>query len=108
MPDADWNPPNGNPFYHETKFNDFFTSWSSLDGLTMIELVSKGGGNDDARKAARSLVAAYLNASHDSVNYPLTTTELTNLWDDAVAGNIEFIDLHTQLDELNNLGCQLD
>jgi hypothetical protein len=43
FPDDDWNPPNANPFYHETKFNDFFTPWASLEGLTMIELVSKGG-----------------------------------------------------------------
>jgi hypothetical protein len=107
FPDPDWNPPNGNPFYHGTEFNSFFSSWSSLDGLTMIELVSKGGGKDDARKAARSLVAAYLNASHADVDYPLTTTELTSLWDDAVDGNIEFIDLHLQLDDYNNLGCEI-
>lgn len=108
FPDGDWNPPNGNPFYHVTVFNLFFTSWSSLDGLSMYDLVSKGGGKDDARKAARSLVAAYLNATHASVNYPLSTTDLNNAWDDAVDGTIEFIDLHRQLDEFNNLGCELD
>jgi hypothetical protein len=107
-PDPDWNPPNGNPFYHDTLFNGFFTPWGSLDGLTMYDLVRRGGGKDDARKAARSLVAAYLNASHDSVDYPLTTAELFDAWDDAVAGNTAFIDLHTSLDTLNNLGCELD
>jgi len=74
----------------------------------LVALANRQGGRDNARKAARSLVAAYLNATHDSVNYPLTTTELTNAWNAAVAGDIEFIELHTQLDELNNLGCQLD
>jgi len=107
MPDPQWNPPNGNPFYHETLFNAFFTPWGSLDGLTMYDLVSRGGGRDDARKAARSLVAAYLNASHGDVDYPLTTAELEALWNDAVAGNTAFIDLHTNLDTLNNLGCEL-
>jgi hypothetical protein len=106
-PDGDWNPPDGNPFYHDTQFNEFFAPWGSLDGLTMYDLVSRGGGKDDARKAARSLVAAYLNATHDSVDYPLTTTELINAWNDAVAGNAAFIDLHTNLDTLNNLGCEL-
>lgn len=108
LPDGDWNPPDGNPFYHDTEFNDFFTPWGSLDGLTMYNLVRKGGGSDPARKAARSLVAAYLNASHAGIDYPLTTAELEALWDSAVAGDIAFIDLHLQLDELNNLGCEPD
>jgi hypothetical protein len=105
--DPDWNPPGGNPFYHDTLFNDYFAPWGSLGGKTMWDLVKQGGGPDPARKAARSLVAAYLNASHGDVDYPLTTAELEALWNDAVAGGT-FLDLHLQLDQLNNLGCQFE
>ena len=84
--------------------------------LALLILVSASPARDiewhvdmaDARKAARSLVAAYLNASQDKVNSSFSAMRLTNAGDAAVAGNIAFIDLHTNLDELNNLGCQLD
>jgi hypothetical protein len=108
LPDGDWDPPDGNPFYRDTLFNDFFTPWGSLGGETMWDLVRKGGGPDPARKAARNLVAAYLNASYAGIEYPLTTTELNDLWDDAVNGNMAFLDLHLLLGELNSLGCEPD
>jgi hypothetical protein len=107
MPDPDFDPANGNPFYHETDFNGFFVSEGSLDGLTMFDLVSTGGKKDHARKAARSLVAAYLNASHAGVDYPKTTDELKDMWADAVA-NGTFLDLHNELDGYNNLGCEIE
>jgi hypothetical protein len=108
-PDGDFIPPNGNPFAHDTLFNDFFTSHDDLAGLTMFELVSTGGGPNPVRKAARDLVAAFLNASHSGVNYPYTTAQLTAMWDTAVAdgGDQAFIDLHGDLNEANELGCQI-
>jgi hypothetical protein len=105
--DPDWDPAQLNPFSHGTLFNDYFTLWGSLDTLTMFDLVAKGGGKDTARKAARSLVAAYLNASHAGINYPKTIAELETMWNDAVASGA-FADLHTELDLYNNYGCFMD
>lgn len=105
--DPNWNPPGGNPYDHETLFNAYFAPVDSLAGLTMIDLVGTGGKKDHARKAARSLVAAYLNASHDDVDYPATVGELEDKWADAV-GSGEFLELHKTLDEWNNLGCSIE
>jgi hypothetical protein len=55
------NPP-GNPYIHVTDFNTFFGGGAPGD-FTMFELVDTGGGPEAWRKAARSLVAGYLNAS---------------------------------------------
>ena len=105
--DPDWTVAGGsgtNPYIHTTLFNDFFTSHPDLDGLTMMNLVGTGGGPNPVRKAARDLVAAYLNASF-GMNYPLDTTELHNLWDAAVTTGVPtFSDLHNMLDIYNNLG----
>jgi hypothetical protein len=47
----------------------------------MMDLVGTGGGSDDAQKAARDVVAAYLNASF-GMNYPFTTADQC-MWADA-------------------------
>jgi len=105
--DLDFSPPGGNgAFAHDVLFNDWFTAVPSLDGLTLIDLVGTGGGRNPARKAARSLTAAYLNALADGVNYDYTTAELEAMWDDAAA-NGTFLELHTELDAKNNLGADL-
>ncbi len=46
-------------------------------------LVGNGSGPNDYQKAARDLVAAYLNSSW-GMNYPYTTTQLSQFWADAV------------------------
>lgn len=101
--DPDWTASGGagtNPYIWTTFFNSFFTPYSGLDGFTMMDLVGTGGGPNDYQKAARSLVAAYLNASW-GVNFAYTTTELYQMWTDAVtSGN--FLALHTELDAANN------
>ena len=74
----------------------------------MLGLVDIGGGSENERKAARSLVAAYLNASHDGVEYAFSTTQLIAMWDAAViGGDSAFHELHTLLDGENNRGCDL-
>ena len=107
--DPDFSPPGGNfGFTHEVLFNDWFTPVTSLDGLTLIDIVGTGGGNDPARRAARSLVAAYLNALADGVTYDYTTAELEALWTAATGGGpAAFNALHADLDEKNNLGADL-
>lgn len=61
--------------------------------------------NDDFHKAARSLTAAYLNASW-GMAYAYTTQELMDMWDAAVANpddeHVGFLALHTALDAANN------
>ena len=105
--DPDFTPTGGNPYTNNTMFNDYFSAVNSLEGLTMLDLVGSGGGSDPARKAARDLVAAYLNASHAGVNYPYSQAALVEAWNQAVTDGT-FMDLHTSLDEANNLGCDIN
>ena len=110
MNDPQWtaNGGNGNnPFIHTTLFNDFFTDHSALDGLTMLEIVGTGGGNVPARKAARDVVAAYLNSSF-GLNYPFTPAEIAAKWTAAVAGGNSALNaLHLELAPLNEAGCPI-
>ncbi|MEX0683307.1 MAG: Ig-like domain-containing protein [Dehalococcoidia bacterium] len=108
-PDAQWTAATNGlanpPFIHTTLFNSFFSAHADLNGLTMLDLVGTGGGPNPVRKAARSLVAAYLNASI-GLDYPYTTAQLSAMWNDANDGDDsdgEFLALHTQLDAANNL-----
>ncbi|MDO8613298.1 MAG: SpaA isopeptide-forming pilin-related protein [Dehalococcoidia bacterium] len=111
-PDAQWTAAGGvgnPPFIHTTLFNSFFTPHSGLAGLSMFDLVSTGGGSDNFRKAARSLVAAYLNASF-GLDYPFNTATLIAMWNAANDGDDsdgEFLALHTTLNTANQLGCPL-
>ncbi len=105
-PDAQWtaNGGAGNPpFLHGTLFNSFFASHPTLNGLTMYDLVSTGGGPTAARKAARSLVAAYLNTAI-GLNTGYTLVQLEQKWAAAVGSDAALNALHTELDAANNLG----
>jgi hypothetical protein len=104
--DPDWQLAGGqgwNPYVWDTLFNDYFTAVPDLNGLDMHSLVNTGGGALDAQKAARSMTAAYLNASF-GIGYPYTTGELVTMWDAAVADGSDaaFLALHTELDAANN------
>ncbi len=88
-PDPDWTGVGTNPYIHTTLFNSFFNvvTDSRLDGYTMYQLVSSGGGSDPAIKAARDMVAAYLNESAFPVDFPADSlADLLTMWYDAVAG----------------------
>ena len=89
-----------NPYVWTTPFNSFFTPYIGLDGYDMMSLVGTGGGSLDYQKAARDLIAAYLNASW-SMAYPYTTTELASMWTAAVTSG-DFMSLHLTLDAANN------
>ncbi len=97
--DPDWTGEGTNPYIHTTLFNDFFNDAGDvngngltdvdprLDGLTMYDLVSTGGGSDPAVKAARDMVAAYLNETAFPVGFPaVSLNDLLIMWYDAVAG----------------------
>jgi hypothetical protein len=113
--DPDWTASGGygtNPYIWVTPFNDFFTPYTGLAGFDMMSLVDTGGGSDDFQKAARSLVAAYLNASW-GMAYAYDITELHDMWNAAVADPTDpvvgFLALHTLLDGANNAigGCPI-
>jgi hypothetical protein len=115
LPDSDWQAriPSGgadsNPYSHTTKFNDFFKPYASLDGWTMMDLVGTGGSSPDYQKAARNVVAAYLNAS-SGMAFPLTTGEIETKWSNAILIN-DFLQLHLELASLNapvNGTCPLE
>ncbi len=87
--DPQWTYGGVNPYIHTTLFNDFFnvTTDSRLNGLTMMDLVGSGGTSDPAVKAARDMVAAYLNESAFPADFPANSlADLKAMWYAAVAG----------------------
>jgi len=112
-PDPDWTSHGGagtNPFKTTDKFNSFFlpTGNNTVDNMTMLQIVGTGGTNVWARKAARDLIAAYLNSSFGTLNYPYTTTTILADWATAVAGgNAGFQAFHDKYSVANQLGCTI-
>ena len=111
--DPDWTDAGGagtNPFVT----TDLFSTgpWgpsgiASIDTKTMLQIVGSGGGNSWARKAARDLVAAYLNASF-GLGYPFSTATILADWDAAVdAGTSGFRAFHDKYGPANELGCTI-
>jgi len=110
-PDAQWTSAGGvgnPPFIQTTLFNSFFAAHSFLNGKTMADIVCTGGGPNPVRKAARDLIAAYLNSSF-GLAYPFTPAQLSAAWAAAVADGspAAFMALHIQWDAANNLGCNI-
>jgi len=93
-----WNEPNdpqwvyggSNPFIHTTLFNDFFNTTTDLRlaGQTMFQIVSNEGGiANSAERAARDMVAAYLNEAAFPDTFPAASLAgLEALWYAAVGG----------------------
>jgi hypothetical protein len=108
LDDPQWLYNGTNPFVHTTPFNDFFDLATDprLDGYTMYELVNGGGGPDPALKAARDMVAAYLNVSAFPEAYSTSSTaDLADMWYAAVVGGDAALSaFHTQVDGWNNGG----
>ena len=102
--DPEWAANGGsgtNPFSQSTLFTPFFTSHPLLVGVTMWVAVNGGGGSHPAEKAARQLVAAYLNASFGA--YTFTRAQLSSMWTQAVSGGNSALNaLSTLLDATNN------
>jgi uncharacterized repeat protein (TIGR01451 family) len=93
--DPQWTYGGSNPFIHTTLFNDFFNVVTDfrLDGLTMFDLISSGGTSDSARRAARDMVAAYLNESAFPDAFPADSlAQLVTDWYAAVAGGDAALD----------------
>ncbi len=80
MPDPQWPLSGGfdtNPYMWTTSFDGFFGGGSGDMWYYINPDLWGQGNNDDFHKAARDMVAAYLNASW-GMNYPLTKAELQN------------------------------
>lgn len=89
--DPQWTYVGAQPFYTEDIFNSIFSGPpidSRLNGQTMFQIVSNEGGiANSAEKAARSMVAAYLNESAFSETFPADSLlALETMWYNAVAG----------------------
>jgi hypothetical protein len=100
--DPDWGASGGagtNPYKWDDSFCGFF---GCSESGTMWYYVNPDmwSINNDFHKAARSLTAAYLNASW-GMGYAYTTTELKAMWTYAYA-NGTLLALHTELDAANN------
>jgi hypothetical protein len=111
IPDPQWTAAGGAgdpPFIETTLFNNFFTSYPGLDGKTMLDIVGTGGGSNWYEKAARDVVAGYLNSSF-GLAYPYTTTQISTMWTNAVntGDDSGFMQIHTDLGAANMLGCQI-
>jgi hypothetical protein len=97
--DPDWAGFYDQPFNWYTSFCGFFGCSESGDMWYYIN-PDMWSVNDDFHKAARSLTAAYLNASW-GIGYAYTQAELMAMWADAYANNT-LLALHTELDAANN------
>jgi hypothetical protein len=70
----------------------------------MLDLVGTGGGGSPITKAARDVVAGYLNAARFGGLYQYSEAEISAMWTAAVANNT-FKQLHSTLAPFNELGC---
>jgi hypothetical protein len=105
--DPQWSASGGagtNPYKWDDGFCGFF-GCSESGAMWYYVNPDMWSVNNDFHKAARSLVAAYLNASWNMA-YAYTTTELETMWDNAVTSG-DFLTLHNLLDAANNApaGC---
>jgi hypothetical protein len=101
-------------FTQEQTLESVFTVPDSLgmDNVTLVAALDGGGGPGVTGAASillRAGVAALLNSASPGVDYPLTTTEVINAVNAALAsGDREtMLELAGELDEANNLGCPL-
>jgi hypothetical protein len=105
--DQQWDGILAQPFNHDTLFNDFFSTITDprLDGQTMLQIVSNDGGiANSAEKAARNMVAAYLNESAFPGTFPATSlADLETKWYNAVVGGDAGLDaFHSEVSGWND------
>jgi len=104
--DPQWTANGGNgtnPFTHGTPFTPFFTSHPLLTTATMWDVVNGGGGSQAAWRAARQLVAAYLNASFGA--YAFSRSQLSSMWTQAVLGGDDALNALNVLLDATNTAC---
>jgi hypothetical protein len=124
--DPDWGGFYAQPYTHATAFFGRTNPYTSPfarnripttdipNSMTMFDVISTGGTSNSAQRAARSVIAAYLNASskREGVGvagaYPLTRAQIVSAWNaaanqpNAATRNAELDALHLRLDGFNN------
>jgi hypothetical protein len=88
-------------------------SFTAVGDMTFLQALQGGGGTGTdgaARILARAAVAAWLNAAHDDLGYPLTRPEIKEMVDAAFASGsrAQMLSVAAQLDGLNNSDCPLN
>ena len=103
--DPDWIGANNQPFNQETNFCEFFGGCigdkSMFYYIDMHYADLAEGVEKSFNRAARSLVAAYLNASW-GMNYAYSTTQLEAKWTAAVQTREDLLDFEAELDAANS------
>ena len=84
-----------------------------LDNTSLVEALNFAGGSGTSGAAQillRAAVAALLNSAHPDIDYPMTTNEVIQAVNAALASNdrATMLALASQLDANNNLGCTLN
>lgn len=80
-----------NPFVKTDQFTSVFAAHPAVSGYTMQQLIEGVQGStaleDAVRKAARALVAAYLDASLYGPGYAYSQAQLKTMWQQAVTAD---------------------
>src|SRR5262249_6665700 len=76
------------------------------DTKTMSDLLCNGAGPQPAEKAARAVIAAYLNASF-GLSFPFTPAEVAAKWAAAVGNNSALNALANDLGAANQANCPI-
>ena len=89
------------------------SAFPTLAAQSLLQSLQGGGGPGTlggARILLRAAVAALLNAGHSGVDYPRTTAEILADVNAALTSNNRntMLDLASELDSDNNLGCPLN
>lgn len=82
--DSNWHGRGQNPFAHTTLFTALFRGHNAVNGRTMWGIINNPG-TSNARRAARELIAAYLNASYGG--FVPAESALVGMWNAAVQTN---------------------
>jgi hypothetical protein len=118
--DPNWGGFHAQPYTHATAFfgrtNPYTSPFSRnriptadiANSMTMMDIIGTGGTSNSAQRAARSVIAAYLNASSKQEGYPLTRAVIVSRWNTAASisnaaeRNAALDRLHNELDDYNN------
>jgi hypothetical protein len=86
--DPQWHGAFAQPFFASQQFNSqgALAHYAPFGNATMLDLVGSGG-TTAAEKAARAVIAAYLNASWFGPGFPATRSQIAADWANAVAVN---------------------
>ncbi|MGE5827380.1 MAG: hypothetical protein ACM30G_03335 [Micromonosporaceae bacterium] len=109
-----WAPTGLSPTYTAgSLFSSLAGACPALASKTLLQSLQGGGGPafcDKVRILIRAAVAAFLNAQHPDIDYPLTVQQILNDVNAAIAsGNAKQVtDLASSLDDDNNGICPLN